>query len=171
MSYHRISVKLSNTEFRKGQGVQRWQRRSADRSITIAESTHPSNIYAKVCAICGMLAGQEEYLDLRAWWSNADGLSTALLYEKGQKGTPHCMESEGPLPHSQQPTIRPYPKLDQFSPALVHFLKINFNIILSPIPLSSKWPSFPTKTLYAPLLSPEVLHASSISFFLSWSPE
>jgi len=123
MSYHRISVIFTNKEFRKGQGVQRWQRRSADRSITITESTHPSNIYAKVCAICGMQAGQEEYLDLRACWSNADRFSTAMLYEKGQKVTPHCMGSEGSLPHSQQPTIRPYPKLDQFCPCSRPFLE------------------------------------------------
>jgi len=70
-----------------------------------------------------MQAGQEEYLDLRAWWSNADRLSTALLHEKGQKGTPHCIYS---LPLSQQPTVRPYPKLDQFSPRPRLFLEDPF---------------------------------------------
>jgi len=51
---------------------------------------------------------------------------------------------------------------------LSHFLKIHHNIIL-PLHLglpSGLFPSaFPTKTLYAPLLSPYVLHAPSISFF------
>ena len=47
-----------------------------------------------------------------------------------------------------------------------HFLKINFNIILPYKSSISKWSLFlrcPTRTLCAPLLSPYVLHATSIS--------
>ena len=67
------------------------------------------------------------------------------------------MEIEGSLLHLQKPATCPYPELHQSSPCLLsHFLKI---LILSTrLCLSlprGLFPSvFPTKTLYAPLLTP-----------------
>ena len=50
------------------------------------------------------------------------------------------METEGSLPHSQDPTTCPYPEPDQSSPCLtILILEDNFNIILPAIPGSSKW--------------------------------
>jgi hypothetical protein len=68
------------------------------------------------------------------------------------------MEPELSLLHSKKPSIRPSSEPDQSSSCTPpHFLKIPCNIILPSKPGSSKGslPSgFPTKTLYAPLLSP-----------------
>ena len=64
------------------------------------------------------------------------------------------MEPQGSLPRLQVPATCPYPEPDQssqFPPS--YFPNIHFNIILP----SFEWslPSgFPTKTLYAPVLSP-----------------
>ena len=55
-----------------------------------------------------------------------------------------------------------------------YFLKIKFNIIIETKPGSLKcfFPSrFPTKTLYAPLLSSIYSQAVPYSFFLIWTPE
>ena len=58
----------------------------------------------------------------------------------------------------------PFPTLSQLDPIHTptsHFLKIHLNIILPSTPGSPKWffpSSFPTKTLYMPLLSP--IHAT-----------
>ena len=84
------------------------------------------------------------------------------------------MEPEGSLPHSQEPAISPYPDPDQSSPCpTFHFLKIHFNIILPYTPRIFQW-SFPLRyphpTLYAPFLSPYVLHAPPISFLLIYRP-
>ena len=49
------------------------------------------------------------------------------------------MRPEDSLPHSQEPTICPYPGPDQSSPYLpFHFLKIQFNIIFA-IPYCIAW--------------------------------
>ena len=75
------------------------------------------------------------------------------------------MEPESPLPHS------PVPILSQINPVHVspfHILKIHFNIILSSMPMSSKWslsfkypPSEPCVHLSAPVratcLAPSLL--------------
>jgi hypothetical protein len=57
------------------------------------------------------------------------------------------MEPEGSVPHSQQLATCPYhaPDTDLFP---THFLKIHFNIILSPTPRC------PHQTLYELLVSP-----------------
>jgi len=66
---------------------------------------------------------------------------------------------KGSLPHSQQPTTCPYPQPDQSSPCPLHSTSWRSILILSShlclgLP-SGLFPSgFPTKTLYAPLLSP-----------------
>jgi hypothetical protein len=70
------------------------------------------------------------------------------------------METEGSLPHSQEPA--PVPILSQLNTvhaSLFHFLKIDFNIIYPPIstpePPSGIFPLvLPMKTLYALLRSP-----------------
>jgi hypothetical protein len=72
--------------------------------------------------------------------------------------SPHYMEPEGSLQHSQVPTTCPYPKPHQSSPCPpFYFLKIHLNIILPSMPETSKrsLPSaFPSKTLYTHQLSP-----------------
>ena len=52
------------------------------------------------------------------------------------------LETEGSLPHSQDPANRPYSEPDQFSPCHLpnHFLNIHFNTIFLSTPRSSKWP-------------------------------
>ena len=50
------------------------------------------------------------------------------------------MEPEGSSPHSQVSATFPYPEPDQSSPdPHIHFLKIQFNIILPYMPGSTKW--------------------------------
>jgi hypothetical protein len=66
--------------------------------------------------------------------------------------------------HKRRP---PIPILSQINP--VHALALYLED-----PKPSKWSlsiRFPHQTLYTPLLSPYVPHASPISFFLIWSPE
>jgi len=69
--------------------------------------------------------------------------------------------------------ICPCPGADQSSPHTPSHFKVHFNIILIYSCLSNGlFPSgFPTISLYAPLLSPYVLQAPPISFFLIWSPK
>ena len=81
-------------------------------------------------------------------------------------GTPHRVHKSWP----------PSPTVSQISPvqAPSYFLKIKFNIIIETKPGSLKcfFPSrFPTKTLYAPLLSSIYSQAVPYSFFLIWTPE
>jgi len=56
-----------------------------------------------------------------------------------------------------------------------HFLNVHFNIIIPHLPLELLCEIFPkgltTKTLYAPLFSMNVLHATPILFFKILSPE
>jgi hypothetical protein len=64
------------------------------------------------------------------------------------------MEPEGSLLHSQAPAICSHPEPDQSSPS--YLLKTHFNMIHLCLGLPSGLflAGLPTKTLYAPLLSP-----------------
>jgi hypothetical protein len=72
------------------------------------------------------------------------------------KNSPHFMEPEGLLPHSQEAATCPFPKPDQSSPCpqttyqrSVLILSLHLHLGLPSSPFFS---GFPTKTLYAPLL-------------------
>jgi len=84
------------------------------------------------------------------------------------------MEPEGSSLYSQDSVTCLYAELLQYSPCSpFHFLKIHFNIILTSMPGFSKWPfplGFPTKTLYAHLLSPCVLSAAPILLEFTYDP-
>ena len=73
------------------------------------------------------------------------------------RNSPHFMEPEGSLPHSQVPATCPYPEPARSSPcphptSWRSFLILFFHLRLGPP--SDLFPSgFPTKTLYAPLFS------------------
>jgi len=104
--------------------------------------------------------------------------STVLLQKLiifQSRNSPHFMEPEGSLPHSQVPATCPYPEPARSSPyPTFYFLKINFIIILPSTPGSSKWSlslRFPLKP-YTQLTSPPyVPHAPPISFFSILSSE
>jgi hypothetical protein len=86
------------------------------------------------------------------------------------------MDPEDSIPHSQNPTTCPYPEPDKYSPyPHIPLSEGPFLMLSSDLRLgfpSGLFPSgFLTKTLYALLLSPYVLHAPPISFFLIWSHE
>ena len=85
------------------------------------------------------------------------------------------MEFQGSLPRLQVPATCPYPESDQSSPCPpFHSERIQLSTILPSTPGSSNWSVtswFRHQNLYAPLLSPYVLHALPISFFLILSPE
>ena len=74
------------------------------------------------------------------------------------RNSPHFIEPEGSLLCLQVPATFPYTEPDQSSACPPsHFLKIHLNITFLSKPESSEWSlsfSFPTKTLYAPPLSP-----------------
>jgi hypothetical protein len=94
-------------------------------------------------------------------WSRS--LPEKLIGPQLLKKLPAFMQPKSSLPYSQQPANCSYPEPERSSlrPTL-HFFKIHFNIVLPSTPGFFKWsPSlrFPTKTLYAPLLSPYVLRA------------
>jgi len=79
-------------------------------------------------------------------------------FSVSQKNSPHFMEPECSLPHSQVPSTCCYPEPARSSPyPHIPLLKIHLNIILPSTPGSSQWSlsfRFPTKTLYTLLLPP-----------------
>jgi hypothetical protein len=83
------------------------------------------------------------------------------------------METEDLLPHSQKPTTCPYSEPDLFSPCLSftswRCISILFSHLLLGLPCRLFASGFPTKTLYALLFYPYVLHSPSISFSMVWS--
>ena len=85
---------------------------------------------------------------------NERTLWRACRFRSWSRNSPHFMEPEGSLPHSQQPGICSFPGPDHINPCPHPFSLIFSNIILPSTPGSPKWSlslSFSTKTLYAPL--------------------
>jgi len=90
--------------------------------------------------------------------------------------SPHFMESEGSLPHSQGSATCPSPESHQSNPIHVpptHFLKDHLNLFtLQSLPRCSRWSvslRFPDQN---PVCAspPHVLRTTPISFLI-WSPE
>ena len=89
------------------------------------------------------------------------------------------MEPEGSSPHSQHPAACPYPEPDRSSPCPcltsgTHILILSSHLRLG-LPVDFLPSGFPTKTLYATLFSPFVLHSLPnpfplLSFYRRISP-
>ena len=70
--------------------------------------------------------------------------------------------------HKSPPSVPILSHIDTVHAPPHHFYRSHLRLSLSRGLLPS---GFPTKALYAPLLSPYVLHALPISVFFTWSPE
>ena len=85
------------------------------------------------------------------------------------------METDGLLPHLQEPGMCLYSEPDQSSSWPLSFFWRSVLILSFPLrmglPIGLFTSGFPTKTLYKPLLSLYMLHAPPISSFSIWSPE
>ena len=96
-------------------------------------------------------------MEQSSFW-NPNGFSTSQeipLILRNPK-VPYCI-------YNCPPPVRILSQINSVRTLTFHFLKIHFIIILGPP--SGLFPSgLPTKTMYAPLLFPYVLHAPSISF-------
>ena len=87
------------------------------------------------------------------------------------RNSPHFVEPEGSLPHSQVPATCPYPEPARSSPFPPHPTSWRSVLILSShlrlgLPSDLIPSGFLTKTLYTPLPSPYALHAPPISFYM-----
>ena len=91
------------------------------------------------CVHCEM---QTESVHIR----HTDSLHTSESFLRSwpvlseSRNSPHFMEPEGSLPHSQVPATCPYPEpARSVHTPTFHFLKIHLNVILPSTPGSSKW--------------------------------
>ena len=82
------------------------------------------------------------------------------------------MESNGSSPiHNSLPPVSILNQTNSVHTLPPHILKVHFNIILSPIPMSSKWsPSFKFNHQNPVCLS-RVSHTCYLPFWLIWSAE
>ena len=74
------------------------------------------------------------------------------------RNSPHFMEPEGSLLHSQEPATCPYPEPQPTRPCphptYLRYILILSSLLCLGLPSGLLPSGFPTKTLYAPLLSP-----------------
>jgi hypothetical protein len=93
------------------------------------------------------------------WFHGAGSFLSSWQFLSQSRNSPHFMEPDGSLQHSQQPATCPYTAPYRSSPLPpTDCFKIRINIILPSTLMSSKWPLFLTSPHQTPACMSPPLH-------------